>query len=481
MRRSVFMGSASVALAAASLGVSLTPTERRLGRLLRAPEGHGGTGTGAGDPPAPREPEAIAAALSKQVDEATGAVKQIAEKAAADAKQGLEMGTETKEAADKALAELGGVKSQLTEFGQTIDRLKSAGLAPDQVKSLGELFVESDSFKKLAEDETQGQRGRATLDVKGAMPDLETKATITLATTNAAGSAGASVFPTVLPGILQIPQRRLTIRDLISVGRMSGNALQYVRQTGFTNNAGMVAEGARKPQSDLKLALVDTTAKVIAHFMKASRQVLDDSAQLRSLIDGHLLYGLAFREEAQILYGDGTGQNLLGIVPQASDYSIGAETQLIASRDPDGAGAGVGKATVIDRIRLAMLQAVLAEFPATGIVLNPLDWALIELQQDTMGRYIIGQPQGDAQPRLWRTPVVETPAITAGNFLTGAFKLGAQLFDRWSARVQLATENEDDFVNNLVTILAEQRLALAVYRPEAFIYGPVTGTAGTAP
>ncbi len=467
-RRSMFLGSA-VAIAA-SLGTTLTPAERQRGRLLRAPDGHP-----QGDPPAPRDPEAIATALSKQVDEATGAVKSIAEKAAADAKQGLELSTETKEAADKALAELNGVKSQLTEFEQVIDRLKGAGYSGDAIKSLGEQFVESDSFKKLATDEGQGQRGRATLDLKAAMPDLETKATITLSTANAAGSAGASVFPTVLPGILQIPQRRLTIRDLISSGRMTGNALQYVRQTGFTNNAAMVAEGARKPQSDLQLELVDTTAKVIAHFMKASRQVLDDSAQLRSLIDGHLLYGLAFREEAQILYGDGTGQNLLGIVPQASDYNAAPEATLLARRDPDGAGAGVGKVTVIDRIRLAMLQAVLAEFPATGIVLNPLDWALIELEQDGMNRYIIGQPQGDAQPRLWRTPVVETPAIVAGNFLTGAFRLGAQLFDRWAARVQLATENEDDFVNNLVTILAEERLALAVYRPEAFIYGPVEG------
>lgn len=464
-RRSMFLGSA-VALAA-SLGTTLTPAERVRGRLLRAPDGHPEGG-------APREPEAIAAALSKQIDEATGTVKSIAEKAAADAKQGLDLSTETKEAADKALAEMNGIKSQLTEFEQVIDRLKGAGYSGDAVKSLGEQFVESESFKKLADGEASGQRGRATLDLKAAMPDLETKATITLSTANAAGSAGASVFPTVLPGILQIPQRRLTIRDLISSGQMTGNALQYVRQTGFTNNAAMVAEGARKPQSDLQLELVDTTAKVIAHFMKASRQVLDDSAQLRSLIDGHLLYGLAFREEAQILYGDGTGQNLLGIVPQASDYDDAPEATLADRRSAD-AGVTPGRVGVIDRIRLAMLQAVLAEFPATGIVLNPLDWALIELEQDGMNRYIIGQPQGDAQPRLWRTPVVETPAIVAGNFLTGAFRLGAQLFDRWAARVQLATENEDDFVNNLVTILAEERLALAVYRPEAFIYGPVEG------
>ncbi len=471
MRRSIFSGSAVAAMMAA--GAVMSPAERQAGRFLRAPDGHGirtkdaGGQSGGGG----RDPEAIAADLAKQIADATGEAKAVAEKAVSDVKQFGELSESAKETADQALAKMNGLAEQLKEFEQVVDRLKTAGYSGDEIKSLGAQFVDSDSFKKLASDEASGQRGRATLEVKGAVPDIETKATITLATANAAGSAGAAVAPTRLPGILQIPQRRLTVRDLISPGQMSGNALQYVRQTGFTNNAGMVAEAARKPQSDLKLELVDTTAKVIAHFMKASRQVLDDAPQLRSLIDSHLLYGLGFREEAQILYGDGTGQNLLGIIPQASDYDNAREAAVKAARDPDGAGALVGKVTAIDRIRLAMLQSVLAEFPSTGIVLNPIDWAIIELIQDGMGRYVIGQPQGSADMRLWRLPVVETPAITAGTFLTGAFRLGAQLFDRWMARVQLATENEDDFVNNLVTILAEERIALAVYRPEAFITG----------
>ncbi|WP_114233384.1 phage major capsid protein, partial [Acinetobacter baumannii] len=104
------------------------------------------------------------------------------------------------------------------------------------------------------------------------------------------------------------PDRKLTIRDLLMQGRMDGNALEYVKETGFVNAAGMVAEGALKPQSDIKFDLKSTTAKVIAHYMKASRQILDDASQLQSYIDGRLRYGLAFKEEQQILNGDGTGQ-----------------------------------------------------------------------------------------------------------------------------------------------------------------------------
>ena len=157
----------------------------------------------------------------------------------------------------------------------------------------------------------------------------------------------------------------------------------------------------------------------------------------------------------QILNGDNTGQNLFGIIPQATGYA---------------APAGLVGTTNIDQIRLAMLQAALAEYPATGHVLNPIDWAIIETMKDDVGRYIIGNPQGTATPTLWGLPVVQTQAISVDKFLTGAFKLGAQLFDRWDARVEAGYEN-DDFTKNLVTILAEERLALAVYRPEAFIYG----------
>lgn len=458
--------SATAALVA--VGGRFTPAELAAGRVMRAPDGHGmsgfrvkdedgggsGGGGGGGEQ---RTPEQIATSLVSQVAEAKGQVEELARQITADVKQAGDTSSAAKEKADAALEKFNGLTAQLTEFGQVIDRLKQAGYGEEETKSLGNLFVESQQFKDLAD--SADQRGKATLEVK---------ATISSSTANAAGAVGAALQTTRLPGVLLLPQRRLVVRDLISAGQMSGNAIEYVKQTGWTNNAGMVAEAARKPQSDIKLALVNTSAKVIAHFMKASRQILDDLPMLRSLIDNHLTYGLDFREEAQILYGDGQGQNLLGIVPQASDYDGGREAQVLAMRTYEGAVINA-----VDRIRLAMLQSVLAEFPASGIVLNPIDWALIELLQDAIGRPIIGQPQGDAPLRMWRLPVVDTPAMTAGNFLTGAFRLGAQIFDRWAARIQLATENEDDFVNNLVTILAEERLALAVYRPEAFIYGPL--------
>tara|TARA_R110000751_G_scaffold65483_1_gene133931 strand:+ start:4101 stop:5318 length:1218 start_codon:yes stop_codon:yes gene_type:complete len=385
----------------------------------------------------------IKADHAKSVD----AVKAIAEDALGKAKAGEAASTSMKEKADEALMKMNELTEQVSSMEQKLARAAAYEDAAARAKSLGQQFIESDSVKALIDSEEK--RGKAALMLK---------ATITSATTAAAGSAGDAVDETRLPGIIAPNNRRMTIRDLLTPGQMDGSVLEYVKETGFNNNAAPVAEGALKPQSDIQLDLVSTTAKVIAHTAKASRQILDDASQLRTYIDGRLRYGLAYKEEQQILNGDGTGQNLLGIVPQATAYAA-----------PGGITAT--SPTAIDQMRFAMLQAALAEYPATGHVMNPIDWARIETTKDAGGQYIIGNPQATASPTLWGLPVVATQAMTVDKFLTGAFALGAQVFDRWQARVEIATENEDDFVKNLVTMLCEERLALAVYRPEAFIYG----------
>lgn len=387
--------------------------------------------------------EQIKAEHKAAVKEAVDPIRELAEKALGMAEKGEKLGDTLKGDIDVKMTAMNAKLDEVTsEFEQKMARINGGDGGGE--KSLGEQFVEDDRVKAFAESGSSSGK-----------VDLRVKATITSATTDAAGSAGAGVPVTRLPGLLALPQRRLTVRDLITPGRMDGNSLEYVRETGFVNNAAPVAEGATKPSSDLKFDLVNTSAKVIAHWMKASRQILDDFAQLRSVIDQRLLYGLAYVEEAQLLNGDGTGQNLNGIIPQATAY-----TAPITLTSP----------TSIDMMRLAMLQAALAEYPATGHVMHPSDWAWIETLKDGEGRYLIGNPQGTITPTLWGLPVVQTQAIAVDKFLTGAFRLGAQLFDRWDARVELGFVN-DDFIKNLVTILAEERLALAVYRPEAFIYG----------
>jgi HK97 family phage major capsid protein len=129
----------------------------------------------------------------------------------------------------------------------------------------------------------------------------------------------------------------------------------------------------------------------------------------------------------------------------------------------------------MDVLRVAALQASVAEYVASGFVLNPIDWTKIELTKDGQNRYIIGYPAGEIGPTLWGLPVVATNSMTANNYLTGAFDQAAQIFDREDPEVLLSTEDGSNFIQNMVTVLAEERLALAIYRGTALITGTLSG------
>lgn len=376
-------------------------------------------------------------------------LKAQAEQAHKDVARQQEMSAETRSKVDEMLTKQGELQARLHEAEQKLVNANSDRGQGERQQSVGEIVVASQQMEGV----DSSFRGSRRIAVPRA------------AITSAAGSGESLVPAERLYGIQAAPERRLTIRDLIAPGQTSSNAVEYVQETGFTNNAAPVAEGAAKPYSDITFELENAPVRTLAHLFKASRQILDDAPALQSFIDARGRYGLKLAEEGQLLFGNGTGANIGGIVPLAQAYAAPG-------------GVTVTGEQQIDRLRLALLQAELAEFPSDGIVLNPIDWALIELLKDANGNYLIGQPQGSTQPTLWRRPVVATQAMVQNDFLVGAFALGAQIFDRMDVEILISTENDKDFENNMVTVRAEQRLALAVYRPEAFVTGPLTGAAG---
>lgn len=388
--------------------------------------------------------------LEKTLREVTTSLKETSDKVKAQAeaterevKAFGKIGEETKATADELLTKQSELSARLLEVEQKLaggDRRSG----PEVQKSGGELFAENDDVRAF-----MARKARGSVTVT-----MPRKAVITSATTDAAGSAGALVVTDRRPGILPIPTMRLTVRDLIAPGTTTSNAIEYVQETGFTNAAASVPEGELKPESDIKFNLVTTTVTTIAHTVRASKQILDDAAQLRSYVDARLRWGLKDEEEAQLLLGAGTGGDLHGIYPQATAYA---------------APLTIADATRVDQLRLMMLQASLAEFPPTGIVLHTSDFTAMTLQKDTQGRYLFGDPQGVTTPRLWGLPIVETTRMALGTALVGSFAIGAQIFDRENINVEISTEDRDNFVRNLVTLRCEERLGLAVFRPEAFI------------
>lgn len=363
-----------------------------------------------------------------------------------------EVSAELKEKTDKALSELGDVTTRLSDMEKRAAREKENG--ETELKGLGDRLVESEKFKAM--DLSGASRG--SIRVKAERADITSGNT----TVGAGRSQGTSLVPGQrVQGIIAPPNRQMTIRDLLAQGVTSSNVIEYVKETGFTNNAAPVAEGALKPKSELTFNMESAPVRTLAHIFKISRQMLDDAVGIASYINARGTYGLKYVEEGQLLNGDGTGQNLEGLVPQATAFA-----PAFSPADE----------TAIDRLRLAVLQVALAEYPATGFVLHPTDWARIELTKDAGGNYIVGNAQQGIQPTLWNLPVVATQAMAAGEFLTGAFNLGAQIFDRMDVEVLLSTENEDDFVKNMATIRVEERLALIVPRPESFVTGDILPT-----
>lgn len=424
----------------AGIGSAGAYAGHNLRRQIGTKSGEAGGGGGSND-----DPEAGMKKAAGELKRLGDELKTFAETAKAEIKKTGEMSVETKTKVDELLVKQ---VEQQNEFAARIAELEQKsvrrGAGPElQEKSVGQQFVEHADLKTFGENPRS--RASVRMNVK--------------AITSLADSAGALVRPDRVATPIMLPDRRLTVRDLLTPGRTGSNLVEYVRETGFTNGANVVSETVKKPESSIAFELDDAKVRTIAHWIKASKQILSDAAQLQSFIDGRLRYGLAFKEELQLLKGSGVGENLYGIIPQASAYS---------------APFSVDDATLIDQLRLALLQAELAEYPSTGIVLNPTDWARIELTKTTEGAYIFANPLAMAGPVLWGRPVVPTQAMDVLEFLVGAFKLGAQVFDREQAAVLVSTENEDDFVKNMITVLCEERLALAVYRPEAFITGDFT-------
>jgi HK97 family phage major capsid protein len=391
---------------------------------------------------------------------------QTQEEAAAGAKA-----IEAKIVADNAAIEAK-IDKRFADFDTKAERrMKELSARPqgivapsdDEVCSLGARFVDTAQYKAWAAIEGR-TRDRLQLALKGVRirPSLETKATITEA------GSGYPMTPTRV-GHFAPPTPPLGVRDLVTVVSLtSGNSVEYVVETWAHAADYQLLEGDKKAQSDVTYVDKTATVRTIAHFVKVSRQMLADAPYFASTVDNQLLYGVAKKEEHELLHGDGLAGHLHGLMPQATALPVDVLAGITYSADQILAA-------------IAYLQAL--GYTPTGIVLNPIDWASIQIEKTATGIYILGgPPSGNASSTLWGLPVVSTVEMTAGSFLVGAFPPNATLFDRESPSVDVAYENEDDFVRNLVTMRCEERIVLAVYRPTAFVKGDIvpTITVGTA-
>ncbi len=290
--------------------------------------------------------------LSKQAEE----LKKYGETTAETAKsiEGIDATiksiTDGMEAAKKRMDELEAKAGRLAEPTQT------------EVKSPGQTFVESEAYKAVKD------KG---LPIKSQAVQVKT-----LVTGASLGNLAGYLYPSYrIPEIVEDPRRAARVRSLLNVIPTTAGAIEWIRESGFTNNADVVAEGGEKGESAITFENKSNTIKTIAHWIPVTKQILADAPGLQAYIDSKLIYGLYLKEDDELLYGTGEDGDIHGITTDA-------DVQTYSWSD------GTAGDTKLDAIRRAMTKAYLAYYPVDGIVLHPSDWEDIELLKSSDGMYV---------------------------------------------------------------------------------------------
>ena len=385
--------------------------------------------------------------LERQLKEGFSGLQKKYDEVAESIQKGDTVTNEIKSQIENQKGELQKVVDKVQELEEKGVRLRTPG---GEKKGFIDFVKGNDAYKQLVER----KQDKAEIEItKGDLASMsEVKVT----------SAGI-VAPNYDPLIQDKPRQELKIRDLIPTTPVTGQSYSYFVELLHTRGAGMVAEGAAKPQSNVTFEQKTDTVKKIAVWMPVTDEALDDVPQLYSYIQELLRYDLKLAEEGQILKGSGAGNNLNGIMTQATTF------------DPALSKAGD---TAIDTVRRAIYQVrKQSKRAADAVVMSELDWMNIELQKDGENRYLFANLQGLVTPVLWGRPVVASDSMdegdgedTGGEFLVGSFAQGARVYDRMAFTVKVGWIN-DDFIKNQRVVLVEERLGLAVRRPYAFVKG----------
>jgi len=388
----------------------------------------------------------------KAFEDLKGNLTAFTEKAQSELKQFGVAQTETREAIDKIQAEI-----------KALDEKIVAKQLAEKPRSMADVLKDSDAVQRFIRRDQKS----AVLTLSGADAQawMESKTVFTAA--GSAGFATSGVYPIDrTPGIVLEARRRVHPQDVLPSRPTSLAYVDFVKVNAAIQDASpQGGEGVEKFENATTVNTTSRKIETIATYIKVSKQALSDWSELEGYLTGSLYYAVQKKIGQQIYAGVGTTNYLRGLVVEATAFN----TALLS------ASAGWTK---IDAIAAAAQQVDVAEEePANFVMLNPSDAWDIRRTKDGEERYLIGNPTSNAPFSLWGLNVVESTVVTAGTFLVGSTSpAAAEVRNRQGIAVELFMQNEDDAIKNLVTIRAEARLALVVYRPGAFIYGSLNSS-----
>ena len=360
---------------------------------------------------------------------------------------------ETGDVARKTADDLKSLAEQHKDLSGALTELAQKGVKLEQkpaVKSIGQEFIESAAFKSFKD----GGSTKARVELKNTI----------------LGEAGSPQDPvdTIVPadrmaGIVGGAFRALNLLDFVPQGMTSSNSVEYTRELSWTNDAAETAEGGAKPESDLTFELVNAPVRTIAHWIKVSKQVLDDAPALASYVDRRLRHGVQVRLQNQIVAGNGTSPNLSGILDSGNYTAVTAAT-------------GDNALDFANRLKYAVIGA---DYAPSFFLVNPTDWGAMErLKKGTSDdSYIgaegaIGYLQNGLVPLLWGLPVVMSNSITSGQMICAASD-AMMLWNRQGVAVEMFEQDDTNVQKNLVTIRAEMRAAFSIFRAAAVRAGSI--------
>lgn len=273
------------------------------------------------------------------------------------------------------------------------------------------------------------------------------------------GDNAYSVQPDRWSGLGNNAQRRLSLFDVLPSIPVSTGTFEYMQLNGYSNAAATQAkEGDAKAQASVPTTVQTANIATIAHYVRASQQVLDDAPALSLQLTNLLTYGVLAKGEDELINGPGTAGRIKGLLTQATAYATTATT-------------------AADMIGQAITELQANGWTPSVVVLNPADWFAITSAKNTGdGAYSMGSPRDPAPPSLWSVPVITSASLAAGTALVLDASQAA-LLDRQEVVVASSREDGSNFTTNMVTILGEGRLGLAVFSPGAVLSVDLTPTA----
>jgi len=386
--------------------------------------------------------------LEKSIDEKIAKANEVAKNSTAEEGNKLETSLKAEIAAktEEYNKTLGEMQSRIDAMETKAGRLEQFNASVDLRTTLKSALENSEGYKRFKE----GNADKVSIDLKG----IDVLKAGDMTTGNS--YTGEIIAPTRVPGFVFDPDRSTHIRNFIALGQTDSDSIVYNQETAIDDGTGTAAEGSALGQSDADFTKVTESVQKVGTFLTVTDEMMNDTPGLSSYLTARFSRKVMLEEDDQILHGDGTGNNLTGISVDATAY-----TDELGDAD----------VTRFDVLGFAIKQAQVSEYTPNVILVHPTDWWLMAITKDDNGNYLVPSVYSGAPLVVGGVPVIANTAVTSDEFFVGDFRLGAQLWERQAVTMEFSNSHSTNFTELQTTIRIYERIALAIYRPNAFRYG----------